>query len=362
MMKIIYFGAYDPTYPRNKTLIKGLRANGAEVVEINDRSRSFFKYLKLFFKYLKNKKDFEAVIVGFPGQESMFLVKLLNRGRPIIFDAFTSHYGGHILDRGKYGKNSLMARWYKWLDRQSIKWADLALLDTSAHIDFFTNKLDLSRGKFRRILVGTDSDIFYPREVKKDTDKFLIHFHGGYIPLQGTEYIIRAAKLLEKENVFFNLIGRGQTYQKDKNLAEILGIKNINFINRVPYEKLADYINMADLSLGIFGHTPKTELVIPNKVFEAIACAKPVITADTLAARELFTDRENILFCQPANPQDLADKILKIKNDEILRRRIAQSGYQIFQEQCAEKILGAQLVEIIKDAGEHPALSRISTD
>ena len=366
-MRILYFGYYDPEYPRNKTLIKGLRANGAEVLEINSRSKSFLKYFKLFFLYLSKNYQFDAMVVGFPGQESMFLAKLLKvlrltHGQPVIFDTFTSHFGGHILDRGKFGKNSLRARWYKWLDKKSVNWSDLALLDTDAHINFFVNEFGLPREKFRKILVGTDSSIFYPREVQKNTHNFLVYFQGNYIPLQGVEYIIKAAKLLESENIVFNLLGRGQTYQENLELAKKLEIKNINFIDRVSYEKLANYISMADISLGIFGDTLKTRLVIPNKVFESIACAKPVITADTPAARELFIDQENILFCQRANPEDLAEKILKLKEDESLRQKIAQGGYEVFKEKCTEKILGAELIKTIQDAGEHPVLSRISVN
>ncbi len=353
-MRILYFGHYDPRYPRNKVLIRGLRENRVEVQEINSHAKSFWKYFKLFFLYLEQSGQYDALVVGFPGQETMFLVKLLKvlrliRGKPVIFDVFTSHYGGHILDRGKHDWNSWPAKWYRWLDKKSVSWAEAALLDTNAHINFFVKEFDLPRQKFRRIFVGTDSTVFYPREIKKDTDQFLVHFHGGYIPLQGVEYIIRAAKLLEKEKILFNLIGRGQTYQKNRNLAESLKVKNINFIDRVSYERLADYINMADVSLGIFGDTLKTGLVIPNKVFEAIACAKPVITADTKAARELFTDRENVLFCRPADAPDLAEKILKLKQDENLRQYIAQGGYQIFKERCTEKILGGQLLSIIKE-------------
>jgi len=364
-MRILYFGHYDPEYPRNKTLIKGLRANGAEVLEINSRAKSFLKYFKLLFFYLSKHYQYDAMVVGFPGQESMFLAGCLKafrlaQGKPIIFDTFTSHYGGHILDRGKHGENSLRAKWYKWIDRQSVKLADLALLDTNAHVNFFVSEFGLPREKFRRILVGTDSYVFYPRsavgfgeasprEIQKNTNNFLVHFQGNYIPLQGVEYIIQAAKLLEGENIVFNLLGRGQTYQKNLGLAKKLEIKNINFIDRVPYEKLADYINMADISLGIFGDTLKTQLVIPNKVFESIACAKPVITADTPAIKELFTDGENMIFCQPANPEDLAKKILKLKNDAMLRQQIAQSGYRIFKEKCTEKILGGQLINIIKE-------------
>lgn len=354
-MTILYFGAYDPNYPRNKTLIKGLRENGAEVIECNSRSRSFVKYIELFFKYLKIRGNYDVIVIGFPGQESMFLASLLTfrlgskQAKPIIFDVFTSHYGGHVLDRGKHGQKSFRSQWYWWIDKKSVELSDIALLDTDAHIDFFEKEFNLPRAKFKRIFVGTDSSIFYPRETKKNTDKFLVHFHGHYIPLQGVEYIIRAAKLLEKENIVFNLIGRGQTYLKNRELAERLRVNNINFIDRVPYEKLSDYINTADMALGIFGNTLKTELVIPNKVFEAIACAKPVVTAETRAARELFIDWHNVLFCRKADPENLAEKIIILRKDQNLRRKISEAGYLLYQNQLQEKDLAAPIIKFINE-------------
>ena len=241
----------------------------------------------------------------------------------------------------------MRAKWYKWLDRKSVKLANTSLLDTNAHIDFFVNELGLPRDKFRRIFVGTDSNVFYPRDVKKNTDKFLVHFHGHFIPLQGVKYIIQAAKILKNENIEFNIIGNGQTYKVDRELAENLKVQNINFLDSVPYDKLADHINSADICLGIFGDTLKTELVIPNKVFEAIACQKAVITADTKAIRELFNNSLDILLCRCADPQDLADKIRSLKGDQNLKDKIAQNGYRLFREELNEKIITQSLVILL---------------
>ncbi len=344
-MRILYFGVYNPDYSRNRVLIKGLKANGIEIVECRASAKSRLKYLKLFWKFMRTP-GFDLLLVGFPGQEVMFLARLLT-GKPIIFDAFTSHYGGYIIDRQYYSKTSWRAKYYRFLDAWSCKLANLVLLDTNAHIDFFVKEFKLDRKKFLRVFVGTDSDIFYPREVSKETDKFLVHFHGSYIPLQGVEYIIRAAKLLEKESVAFNLIGRGQTYKKNRQLAEELGLKNIKFIDMVSYEKLADYINMADICLGIFGDSSKTDLVIPNKVYEAIACSKPVITAGAPAIKELFHDRTDIILCNRADPADLAKKIVELKNHLSFRKEIAIAGYTLFKTSLSRSIITAELINVI---------------
>ena len=159
-MRILYFGIYDPQYARNWVLINGLKKNGAEVIECRVRPQRG-ALIKLFINFLRLRQSFDAMIVGFPGQEVMFLARLLTR-KPIVFDAFTSHYEGYILDYERWGKNSLRARYYKFLDRFSCKFAQSVLLDTQAHIDFFVQEFNLPSIKFKRLWIGANSDIFYP--------------------------------------------------------------------------------------------------------------------------------------------------------------------------------------------------------
>jgi len=343
MIKILYFGSFDPEYSRNRVLIRGLRENGVDVSLCYDNSPYIFKYINLFLRHLKHRGRYDAMIVGFPGQKVMLLARLLT-SKPIIFDVFTSHYGGYILDRKKFRENSLMATWYKWLDRKSVSISDVALLDTDAHIDFFVENIGLSRSRFMKVLVGTDSEVFYPRDHRVSTDRFIVHFHGGYIPLQGVKCIIKAAKILENENIQFNLIGRGQTYSEDYELARGLNIKNIEFIDRVSYNKLADYITGSDICLGIFGDTPKTDLVIPNKIYEALGCGKAIITSDTAAIRELLTNEENVLTCNKADAVDLADKILRLKNEPELRLRLEAGSRLLFSSKLKEIDIVANLL------------------
>mgnify|MGYP001616583613 CR=1 FL=1 len=347
-MKILYFGVYNPNYSRNWVLIKGLRANGVGIVECRASAKSRLKYLKLFWQFMRSPK-FDLMIVGFPGQEVMFLARLLVWSKPIIFDAFTSHYGGYILDRKKWAQNSLRAKYFRFLDKWSCKLADMVLLDTNAHIDFFAKEFKIDRKKFLRVFVGTDSDVFYPRETLKGAEKFLVHFHGHYIPLQGIKYIIEAAKLLENENVHFNIIGGGQTLKNDLKLSERLNIHNISFIDPVPYEELPVLMAQADVCLGIFGDSPKTDLVIPNKVYEAMAMGKAIITADTPAIRELLNDKENVLFCRKADAQDLADKIKLLKNLPEIGSIIGKGARKLFETKLKESFLASELLKNINE-------------
>ncbi len=347
-MKVLYFGVYDPSYARNWVLINGLRKNGVTVLELRIKP-SRFSLVKLFFEYIKLREKFDVMVVGFPGQEVMFMARLLVWNKPVVFDAFTSHYGGYILDRKKWEINSFRAWYFRFLDRWSCKLADIVLLDTNAHIDFFVNEFKLPRKKFKRIWIGANDDNYKPIEnIEKKDSVFRGMFFGTYVPLQGAEYIIKAAKILETDkDVTFVLIGKGQDKPKSFSLAEELGLKNIEFMGMIKPEDLRMEIAKSDVVLGLFGNTPKTPLVIPNKVYEATAMKKPVITADTLAIRELFDD--NDMFLVPAaNPGELARAIIELKNDSNLRIKLSENGYKKFINRASSKVLGHEVKMIIE--------------
>ncbi len=343
-MRILLFGRYDSEYSRNRVMIKGLKAAKYDILECRTSATGWTWPFRLIFSYLKQRPKFDIMFVAFPGQETMFIARLLTR-KPIVFDAFTSHYGGYILDRERYPTTSWHAKYYRFLDTWSCKLANTVLLDTFAHINFFVKTFDLPRNKFIRILVGTDSDVFKPGdETRSDSQKFLVHFHGNFIPLQGVRYIIDAAKILENENIVFNIIGRGATYDDDISYAKKINVKNISFYDRVPYDVLPSFIAKADVTLGIFGISPKTDLVISNKIYEAMAMRKPIITGETEAAKELFIDGENIIFCKTGDGRDLADKIMLLRNDKMLRDKIAENAYELYNVECNEGRILEELV------------------
>lgn len=331
-MKVCYFGDFNLNYSRNRVIIRGLQENGVEVLFSNTSIRGFKGFVDLWKKYHALKKQDDIVVVGYSDSRFMIpFIKLIS-GKKIVWDAFYSLYDSWVFDRKLVSPVSFKAKYYWFLDWFSCKLADVILLDTNAQIDYFSKTFSTKSLKFIKILVGTDDNMFCPKIVQKTAGNFLVHFHGNFIPLQGVEYIIRAAGLLRDYNIQFQIIGQGQDHKKIKKIAEELNLKNIIWIDYVAYRKLSDYMGKADICLGIFGNTDKATKVIPNKVYEAIAMEKAVISIDTPAMRELFTDRKDILFCKLADPRDLADKILELKNNDGLRNEIASRGYELFKK------------------------------
>lgn len=182
-----------------------------------------------------------------------------------------------------------------------------------------------------------------------------VGFYGTYIPLQGVEHIIDAAADPRCRELTFTLIGKGQTYAMVREYAEKKGVTNVNFFPRVSYDELRHMMAQFDIALGIFGGTEKAARVIPNKVYDAIAFGLPVITADTRAIREVFTDGLDVMLTRPADGSHLAEKIHLLANDESLREKLGYEGRKTYERVATPEHIGQALLAELHSRYSKPA-------
>ncbi len=357
-MRILYLGAYAPEYDRNCVLRNGLRANGVQVVECRiSPSVKIWKRTVLLWRKFRNLRDrkFDAVLVAELNQEIVYLGKLISKicRAPLISDIFFSKYEALVSDRKTIAPNSIKARFLRFNDKNSFRFSDMVISDTLTHAKFYSEFFKVPYNKIRTVYVGA-RDKFKPAEnIPKSGDKTRILFWGTYIPLHGIEYIVEAANLLRENNSLeFFLIGEGQTYPQIKRLIDKYSLPNISLVNNRPLESLISYIASADICLGIFGTTEKAGRVIPNKVFQALAMQKPIITGDSPAMRELFEDGAQMLFCERGNGRDLAAKIIWLTEHEDDRKRISENGHRYFLNNSSVEKIGAALKQVIQKAIE----------
>jgi glycosyltransferase involved in cell wall biosynthesis len=349
-MRVCFISGREPSYTRNAVILNGLKENGTEVIECTSYSCSYLtRYPSGLCKFLLLRHKADVIFIGFFGQPLVPIVKMLTH-KPIVLDAFISGYDTLCFDRKKFKPNSLPGKFLYWLDRRSCECANMVLLDTNAHIKYFTETFGLDRGKFRRVFVGAEESNFYPREIVKANNKFKVLYYGSYLPIQGIEYIISAAKALERyEDISFKIIGKGPESEKIKSLVKAEPAKNIQFIDWRPYHDLPLEIAHADICLGgHFSNIDKAKRVIAGKTFQQIAMKKPVILGDNPANRELFQDRKNALLCELANPDALTAAILELKNNDVLRNSIAEEGYKTFLQHCTTRLIGEEIVNILQ--------------
>ncbi|MBN1481268.1 glycosyltransferase [candidate division KSB1 bacterium] len=351
-MRILYVAGREESYSRTRIVFKALKKQGFEVFGCFPPDKSFKHYPALIWRAVRLGWRCDMIIVGFYGQLILPFIKLLT-WKPIIFDMYIATFDTMVNDRSHAVPGSLKARFYRWSDIIACKLSYRLILETYDHIRDFGQKFQVSEAKFKRLFLAVDDSVIYPREKTAHHPDFLVHFHGEYAPFHGVKYILQAADLLREQNVSFQIIGRGITYEADQKLAKELRLTNVIFLDPVPYDKLADSMARADVCLGIFGDNDRMLRVLTNKVIESIGMQKPLITGRNAPVQELLCHKQSVYLVDRANARALADAILTLKEDEELREKIALGGYRVFLQYCTLDKFGQGLAELVKDVSSN---------
>ena len=200
--------------------------------------------------------------------------------RKVLFDPFLSRYNTRVEDRKLYAPGSLQAKIAHWQDWSACKSADYLIFDTHEHRDYFYDRYQLTVPS-SVVPVGVPEEIFaFPSKHEPEhAGLFEVLFYGTFIPLQGIETIVRACALLP-DGIRVTIIGKGQTWEKVMAVHANLEVDSstLRFEAPVPFETLPTRLAQAHVALGIFGDTDKACRVVPNKVVQAAAMGRPMIT------------------------------------------------------------------------------------
>jgi glycosyltransferase involved in cell wall biosynthesis len=343
-VRILYFGTYERDYPRNAQVIAALRSAGIEVserhVSVWERSAHNWQAgvgaaarLALAEAELLRRPEgkFDALIVGYPGHLDLTAARRAAAGRPVVFNPLVSLSDTFVGDRRRFGRRSPAGRVLKAIDRHALRAADLVVADTRANADFLAELAGLTQNRIEVCLVGAEERIFSPGW--QPPQPFQALFVGKLIPLHGVATVLEAARLAP--DLHFRIIGSGQ-------LQPLLEHRpaNVEHVPWVDYERLPAELHRAGCALGVFGTSDKASRVIPNKVFQALACGVPVVTADTPAARELLADGEDALLVPPADAAALAAAVRRLAEKPALARRLADGGLKTYEVEASEQVLG----------------------
>ncbi len=199
-------------------------------------------------------------------------------------------------------------------------------------------------------MVGADENLFFPRESKHDAR--LVLYYSSYLPLHGTETVVRAARLVQDlaPDVHFRIIGNGIEYQHIRKISDEIRLQNTDFVTNVPLNELPQHITEAALCLGgHFGKSSKAKRVIAGKTFQCLAMGKATIVGENDANRELLSHGIDAWFCKMNDYESLAHSILELMDDSELRGRIGERAYQTFIEKGSYSALSTQLEAIVEE-------------
>lgn len=347
--RLIWWGRADPDYSRNAVVRAAMRALGWA---IHDYAPGKFDTLGLGSPKGLPADAALLWVPCFRQRDMKSAARYAKRhGLPLVFDPLISAFDKQVFERRKFAERSAKAqRLLRW-ERERFASADMVVADTSAHAAYFHHSFAMPQARLAVVPVGADDQLFVPQPARPTQGRRVqVLFYGSFIDLQGPKVIARAAAM--GDGVDWCFLGDGPLRQACEQITAGCG--------HVRYEPWADYtdlpgrIGQADILLGVFSESAKAGRVVPNKVYQAMACARPVITRAPLPGAFPWgdggnaTEQHGVQTVEPGDPRALASAVQQLADDTDLMHRAGQAARATFERHGSLERVTQAVAEVLE--------------
>ncbi|KAF5086810.1 Glycosyl transferases group 1 [anaerobic digester metagenome] len=174
---------------------------------------------------------------------------------------------------------------------------------------------------------------------------FIVGYVGVLREWVDLEPVLRALKELP-EDIKLLVVGSEGEFQENRELAARSGLGDrVIFTGMVPYSRVPLYISAMDVGLIPFKTNGIANNALPIKLFEYMACEKPVISTELTPVTSKFNN--NVLYA--SNSEEYLQCIELLHNDEELRRRMGKKGRKIVLSGYDWEFISKKLEDVLKE-------------
>jgi glycosyltransferase involved in cell wall biosynthesis len=219
----------------------------------------------------------------------------------------------------------------------------------------------IAPGKITMIPNAADLDLFHPevdgsafrRKFSLD-GKFSLAYFGTMGLANGLGYVLDAAALLKQrqiDDIVFILHGDGMEREMLETKARELELTNVIFSNPFPEkEKVAELAAAVDVCMTIYNNVPVLRTCSPNKMFDAFAAGKPVLTNMPGWLGDLAEKESTGVLVDPERPEDLADKAIAMRDNPEKRQAWGENARKLAEAVFDRDKLARQLEQVLLNA------------
>lgn len=179
-------------------------------------------------------------------------------------------------------------------------------------------------------------DLTFEEKLKpflKGLDKIKVLYVARWVQGKGLEYLLDAIPkvVARNSNIQFILAGRktdSWEYQYKRYLRKI-NKKLYDLVGYViPLGWLSDERRNSLFAMGDIWVMPSLLEYFPYSILEPMSAKIPIISSRIDCVQEILTEGDECLFYEPTDSDQLAERILELAEDPVLRGRLAEKAYQ----------------------------------
>jgi len=268
-----------------------------------------------------NVPDFLVFITLFP--------KLL--GSRVIFNMFEKTEQLFV-SSFEVSRKHIFTKFINLVTKISASYADSVIVTDVVVYKKVVESYGIRSKKVTVVLNVVDESVFNlePDFVAGDGNHFQLVVVSSILKRYGIQTLIKAVSLLLKDipEVKVDIVGDGEYRPRLEQMARDLGVEGyLNFTGYIPYEKVPLYIARANVCVAPMINDVGT----PNKIFEYFALGKATVSSNLPGLTALF-DNNYLLYFQPGNVEELAERILELYRSPDKRASLGYSAQAIYRK------------------------------
>ena len=218
-------------------------------------------------------------------------------------------------------------------------------------------KWNVSPEKVSVVTNGVETDIFSPDGATGDVKsrpefrgKFVVSYIGTLGLAHGLNTVLEAAAQMKNTfpNMLFLFVGEGADKERLLSLAREKGLANVLFLPQQPRKAVPDFIRDSDVCLVPLKKDDVFKTVIPSKMLEFMACGKPVVLGVEGQALQVLEEAGAGVSIEPENPVALTEAVIKLYQDEGLRRSLGENGRKYVVESFSRKETARTYIDVLE--------------
>lgn len=179
--------------------------------------------------------------------------------------------------------------------------------------------------------------------------RFVILYLGAHGISHALEAILRSAQALqEQRDLLFVFVGEGAEKRKLVDCAKKWGLENVRFLDGQPRDRALDFYRLADIALVPLRDVPLFDGFIPSKMFEIMACAKPIVASLRGEAADILTSSKAAVVVSPEDSRAIAGAILELKNDRPRMEKMGEAGRSFVKKHYQRRMLAERYSKLLE--------------
>lgn len=249
----------------------------------------------------------------------------------------------------------------EWVEHKLYRKAARITATTEAFCQDIRDRVPEVGERLVHVPNGTLDDIFSPargdaglRDRLGMGDKFVVTYAGLFGIAQDLSTVLAAAERLnDNPSIEFLLIGEGPEKEKLMSESKRRSLNRLRFLAQVPLHESAHYLNASDALLVPLAPDPIFDMFVPSKLYDALACAKPVILSVNGEARAILERAGAGVFVEPGNPDALAATILQMSKTPDQARAMGARGREFVRRYYLRTVQSRRFSEIVAESAAH---------